>query len=217
MASNGQLPASALRPIPGNGQLRNDAARAYIALHLLASRKGVSMVITEGAIRRTYRPLSAQWLAWNTLPRGQAAYPGTSNHGWGLAVDLMSFAQRRMVDLYGAAFGWSKRWSDAAHEWWHLKFRPGVWIPPRWPRTIRKGSSGPTVERLQHLLRQRARDKNHPKDHPFWDVPAHGEPGHGYFGRTTRRAVVKFQEANKLTADGVVGPTTWRALGVRPT
>jgi hypothetical protein len=130
MASNGRLPRSALRRIPGNGWLRRDAARAYRAMAALASAMGQSLALIEGPIRRTYRPLSAQWLAWNTLPRGQAAFPGTSNHGWGLAVDLMTLLQRAWIDRHGARFGWAKRWSDAAHEWWHLKWRSGVWKPP---------------------------------------------------------------------------------------
>lgn len=35
----------------------------------------------------------------------------------------------------------------------------------------------------------------------------------GLYGRLTYGAVVDFQRKNGLTADGVVGPATWRALG----
>jgi murein DD-endopeptidase MepM/ murein hydrolase activator NlpD len=35
----------------------------------------------------------------------------------------------------------------------------------------------------------------------------------GIFGTNTHRAVVAFQQANKLVADGIVGNNTWRAIG----
>lgn len=64
------------------------------------------------------------------------------------------------------------------------------------PSTIKKGSTGPDVERCQELLNK-----------------------HGYitlvdgdFGAGTDSSVKEFQSANNLTADGIVGPSTWAAL-----
>jgi hypothetical protein len=153
MAINGRLPRSQLARIKGNGWLRKDAARAYNAMASAAARDGVDLSIWEQSVRRTYRPLTAQQLAWSIYPRGQAAVPGTSNHGWGLAVDLMNLTQRRWIDRHGARYGWSKRWSDAQHEWWHLKYRPGVYKPPKKKpdplRFLTKGERD-LVERLQY-------------------------------------------------------------------
>ena len=64
---------------------------------------------------------------------------------------------------------------------------------------LRQGSSGRLVKQLQQRL----------KDKGF-------NPGNidGVFGLGTQEAVRAFQKMNKLTADGAVGPQTWKALGM---
>lgn len=65
------------------------------------------------------------------------------------------------------------------------------------PSVLRRGARGQEVERLQYLLRERG-------------FP----PGaiDGRFGPATEAAVMAFQLAGGLLADGVVGPVTWGAL-----
>ena len=65
--------------------------------------------------------------------------------------------------------------------------------------TLRRGSQGDEVEELQALLNA--------KYGANLDVDS-------IFGAKTEAAVKAFQRANGLTADGVVGAKTWKALGV---
>lgn len=67
------------------------------------------------------------------------------------------------------------------------------------PPTLRRGSEGWQVKRLQKLLRL----------HNLFPEPALVD---GDFGEITDAAVRAFQELNDLEVDGVVGPMTWRAL-----
>lgn len=83
--------------------------------------------------------------------------------------------------------------------------RVGVVDDPTWRAllsgptlpTLRYGSTGPYVFFLQQRL-----------------IDSGFNPGtvDGIFGSRTRSAVVAFQQARGLAADGVVGPQTWGAL-----
>lgn len=63
--------------------------------------------------------------------------------------------------------------------------------------TIRRGSTGPDVQYLQGRLSALG----------YWIAVD------GVFGPGTESTVRSFQSSNGLTADGVVGPNTWAALG----
>jgi peptidoglycan hydrolase-like protein with peptidoglycan-binding domain len=63
-------------------------------------------------------------------------------------------------------------------------------------QTLSLGSKGPAVKQLQRKL--------------------HVQPT-GYYGNETRSAVKHFQKRHRLKADGIAGPATLRALGVRVT
>ena len=65
---------------------------------------------------------------------------------------------------------------------------------------LKMGSQGPLVEALQRTLNARMT--------PSPDLGADGD-----FGSMTEAAVVEFQKAKGIEADGVVGPETWEALG----
>jgi hypothetical protein len=124
LSSNGKLSPSELAPI-AQGQLRKDAAAAWNAMNVEARKNGIELVPTGS--KSSYRTYAQQQELWNLYQSGRgnlAASPGTSNHGWGLAIDLATPAMRSMVDKIGAKYGFSKRCSDAQSEWWHIKYDP---------------------------------------------------------------------------------------------
>jgi len=86
-AANGLLNGSYLKTIGGNHKLNSEAANAYLKMVNAAKSQGVEWGITD-----SYRTLDSQK---DVAKRkglfskgGLAAQPGTSNHGWGSAVDL---------------------------------------------------------------------------------------------------------------------------------
>jgi len=214
--ANGRLPRSALAPITraANGEqayLRKDAARAFMAMNAESERRyGVTLRATSA--RSANRDIKDQEYFWAGSPnnpkrtwRGNlAAYPGTSNHGWGLAIDLATPQMRWIVDQIGAKYGWAKKWSDAPGEWWHLKWRPGKYAAvrryKRKPRVIRKGSKpGKDIQKIQVLLRQSGYLRKNWKAHKKYTL-------------TVRRAVRNFQRDQRMKVDGVVGPKTLNKL-----
>ena len=202
MASNGRLPSSVLAPIGGGYYLRKDAAAAFNAMSREAQRRW-GRPITVVAGYRTYARQVYFWNLWRAGRGNLAAHPGTSNHGWGLAVDLTPQWSRWAVDQIGAKYGFSKRWSDAPSEWWHIRFDPSkVTASVKTVKTLRKGQTGPSVKALQRQLRKLG----------FKSVPAPGKAGYGYFGRSTVSAVKRVQKKHHLSADGVVGPKTHAAI-----
>jgi len=137
---NGLIPASSLTAVPsavaGSGYLRSDAARDYFAMALAFSAAiGRSLDITEG-----YRDLARQNDYWNRYQAGTgnlAAYPGTSNHGWGISCDFGSGVQtagtaaKRWMDANGPSYGWSPTGNTFSRpEPWHFdyvrEYRPPV-------------------------------------------------------------------------------------------
>lgn len=84
---NGQIPVERLSPIPGNEYMWTPAAEAFKRMYADAARDGVDLVVIDA-----YRPLADQYRLADELglykEGGWAAVPGTSEHGWGRAVDL---------------------------------------------------------------------------------------------------------------------------------
>lgn len=127
--ANGRLPDSVLCVLPGGSdeRLRADAALAFVRLAAAyQSAFGEPICLTDG-----YRTLGEQQQLRRTKPRF-AARPGSSEHGWGLAVDLscgvQSFRSPRhawMVENAGR-YGWFlPEWAQrggARPEPWHWEY-----------------------------------------------------------------------------------------------
>lgn len=191
MASNGQLAASELAVIPGSRE-STDAAAAWNAPNGPAANG-----LTPSGYQNGYRDLATEWIYWNEYQAGTgnlAAYPGTSNHGWGKAIDVSEEWMRAWLDDHGARFGWKK--TEAFSEWWHMNYVGGVNFPTF--DTLKQGDSGKRVlwyaKRLAFI---------------------HKPGGHAYLAKPSRKfdhdmhvAVVQFQKAHDLTTDGVIGEKT---------
>jgi GH25 family lysozyme M1 (1,4-beta-N-acetylmuramidase) len=206
--SNGNLPESALAPIATGvkcdrplNQLSNQAAAAFNSMALAAGQK-----LSDNGCDSAYRPYARQvyyralWCAQGLC--GNAAVPGTSNHGWGLAIDG-SEATVGFIRLHGKRFCWAK--TEAFSEWWHQNFtgcyhRPNPGTNLHSP-TLRLHSGGPGqgvyVRKLQKLLR----------GHGNKTVAVDGS-----FGTSTAAAVRLFQRTQKLPVTGVASPAVWKRL-----
>ncbi|MFI7674402.1 D-alanyl-D-alanine carboxypeptidase family protein [Actinophytocola sp. NPDC049390] len=110
---NGFIPRTALCPIGVGGHvLRCDAAAAFGALNqAYATRFGAPLCVTD-----SYRTFDAQVRLYARKP-ALAAVPGTSNHGWGLALDLCGGAQ---------SFG------SPQYAWLRANAPSAGWVNPEW-------------------------------------------------------------------------------------
>jgi len=128
--SNGRLPGGALTAIP-YGRLEHGAAAAWNDMREFIGRRHGVWIRPLGP-NSSYRTYSAQQYFWNLYKSGRgnlAAYPGSSNHGWGKAVDVQTPTMVYYIRKYGARFGWRK--VEAFNEWWHYNYVGGYKPKPR--------------------------------------------------------------------------------------
>lgn len=190
-------------------------SRAHAVMLAAYERKtGRALYINQGA--RTIAEQTAFWNHYQRYGWPLAAYPspgaphikyGRENH----ALDINADVVRGLAAFYRAngvpvAF-------NVPGEPWHMdtpsetaliaaaKRLGGTAFLP----TIRKGSHGPSVAKLQVYLRMAkdSRGKGY--------LPA-GWHAHESYTLFVRKAVRRFQREHNLTADGIVGPKTWGVL-----
>lgn len=158
-AKNGEINPALLRNINApSGKLHRLAATAWNCLQMSAYFSGIELRHV-GA----YRPLSEQIALFNnryeSAPTGRnpqvtrtyqgktwylkkgvapAGSPGTSNHGWGLAIDVANASGKRLDWLLGDGFmtsnalkfGFSWEVKNGANaEAWHIRYVAGDKLP----------------------------------------------------------------------------------------
>jgi beta-lactam-binding protein with PASTA domain len=148
--ANGRIPTSTLCPLdfaPGH-MLRCDAAEQLTALSAAYEREfGVPIPMTD-----SYRTLESQ-IRLKATKGWLAATPGTSNHGWGLAVDLGlpistgTSAEYVWMRVHAPDYGWDNpswaRLTGSKPEPWHFEFFAAGPIPDRaWDATDVDGWDG---------------------------------------------------------------------------
>jgi LAS superfamily LD-carboxypeptidase LdcB len=197
---------------------RSDAYRTYLIQErtFLARYRQVSHAVYYVLGRDSRRAWlrNGAWTYWQKIAGvASAAAPGTSNHGWGLAVDVNVYTPTGIINLgsspalqlmlgYAAQYGWS--W-EIQSEPWHLRYVAGDAIPqavldyerPRAvivPPASRPGDNSPAVKLLQaHLIFHRLM------------VP----PADGLYGAVTIAAVKRLQQmVGGATVDGWYGPAS---------
>jgi LAS superfamily LD-carboxypeptidase LdcB len=110
--------------------LRCDAAAAYRSLAAAFEKRfGRQLCITD-----SYRSYAQQVTLYAAKP-SLAALPGTSNHGWGLAVDLCGGIERfgstehSWMKASASRYGWTHpHWAEpggSRPEPWHWEFATG--------------------------------------------------------------------------------------------
>lgn len=123
---NGNLSSGMLVDIGGNHKLQPAAAQAYNQMVDAAKSEGINWSVTDSY--RTYDEQVDLARRKGIYGRGGlAAVPGTSNHGWGLAVDLGGGAnqegskQNEWLQQNAGRFGFA----NISGEPWHWEYKGG--------------------------------------------------------------------------------------------
>lgn len=175
---------------------------------LLEGRQGTLDAIKQGLCVRS---------AHAGTPKGNES-PGIENEGTFNTYQMKTQQWNSLVDLCVSICSSCKIDPDniKGHRDFIETQCPGDWLYSQLPRLrsevrqrldtsigdyLKEGSSGPKVTQLQQLLKAKGFNPG---------------PIDGTFGSGTVKAVISFQKYEGLTPDGLVGPTTLKALNSSP-
>ena len=117
---NGRIPLDAMVEVMPGHYLRPDAAAAFIRMVRAAAADGVRITLTD-----SYRELDVQRRLAEQKglysQGGLAAVPGTSPHGWGIAVDVGEGEQRTWLAQHADEYGFR----TIPREPWHWEYTGG--------------------------------------------------------------------------------------------
>lgn len=122
---NGLLPKDSLCELHKGGEfLRADAAVDFLKMNEAYTKKfGEPICLTS-----SYRDLPNQQRVYAEQPPGNAAVPGTSNHGWGLAVDICGGVENQGSPQFNWLEENSTKWGWFHPQWAYSNpFEPWHW------------------------------------------------------------------------------------------
>lgn len=158
---NGKVPARLMHPVCG-GYMHKLAAQAFHCMSIAAKQNSIFLKPTSRydvyrpyevqekvflqrfQARKNDSPIVRQWQGKNWyLKSGVApvAVPGTSNHGWGLAIDISGASGDRLKWLLDNASKFGFTWEVAdgpAAEAWHIRYVSGDRVPLKVRRMLKK-------------------------------------------------------------------------------
>jgi hypothetical protein len=169
---NGRIPLSSLERIHHPSlacYLEENAAHAFEAMRQ-ASLKSFGTDLYPLGAASAYRNYSQQVYFWDLYKAGKgaaAAYPGTSNHGWGKAIDFATSRMWWVLSQLAGNFGWSHAEGLRVHEAWHWVYVGGSYPAPKDPLWFLTSAERYHVREYYRL---KAAGSNARKEHWHWLV-----------------------------------------------
>ena len=250
---SGKIPDNLLRNVKG-GKLHWRAADAWDAMVAAAESDGVELKpVSAGDTYRSYDSQKTAFLqryvtspiegtstrtfegkTWY-LKKGMAklAVPGTSQHNWGIAVDVHTAAEpKRLNWLIGNVRKFGFSWEVVPEEPWHLRYTEGdnvpdavkEWLTKNGKEVVAAAPASAEVKSTPTATNSAVDVDSLPALVKDYRGPAvkraqrllekHGVQcaQDGDFGPKTQSAVKQFQQKKGLPVTGDVDKATWAAL-----